>query len=73
MHTTALYHTGGGGGLCQGDPSGQRPPWIKAPLDRDFLDRDPTQEGTWDHAARQEVTSYRDPLWTETPLWTERL
>ena len=25
-------------------------------------------EGTWDQAARQEVTSYRDPLWTDRHL-----
>ena len=29
-------------------------------LDKDPLDRGPL-EGTWDQAARQEVTSYRDP------------
>ena len=46
--------------------------WTETPLGRDPLDRDPPkkehgtrdrdpQERTWDQAARQEVTSYRDP------------
>ena len=50
-------------------PPRQRP-WTKNPWkehgarNRDWL------EGTWDQAARQEVTSYRDPLWTE---WQTRV
>ena len=36
------------------DPPGQRPPWTETPIRR-----------TWDQAARQEVTSCRDPPWTE--------
>ena len=51
-----------------------RDPPDRDPLDRDPPDRDPQTEtpwietprqrppeGTWDQAARQEVTSYRDP------------
>ena len=40
---------------------------IQTPLDRDpwkkhgTRDRDPPKERTWDQAARQEVTSYREP------------
>ena len=33
----------------------ETPIWTETPLDRD------PSEGTWDQAARQEVTSYRDP------------
>ena len=47
--------------------SGQRPPRteIETSLDRDSLtetpwDRD-SSEGTWDQAAKQELTSYKDP------------
>ena len=54
------------------NPHGQKP----------FLDRDPlegtwdqrqrplTPEGTWDQAARQEVTSYRDPPLEQNDLHT---
>ena len=41
-----------------------RDPWIwtpPPPKEHGTKDRDPS-EGIWDHAARQEVTSYRDPL-----------
>ena len=41
------------------DPLGRDPP---ARLDRD------SPEGIWDQAARQEVTSYRDPPWTDKHL-----
>ena len=49
------------------DLHSQRSPWRETPLGgRHF----PT-EGTWDQAARKEVTSYRDP--PHPPLWTEWL
>ena len=38
-------------------PPGYRPPW----KEHGTRDRDPL-EGTWDQAAKQEVTSYRNPL-----------
>ena len=41
------------------DPPGQRPPG------RNQEPGTETPEVTWDKAARQEVTSYRDPLLTE--------
>ena len=47
-------------------PPGQRPPWRETPLDRDPLEgiwkqaQRPPKE-TQNQAARQEVTSYRDP------------
>ena len=67
----ACHHTQGNSirGLCQGDPStdspGQRFP-RQRPLERELPEGtwDQVQrplEGTWDQAARQEVTSYRDP------------
>ena len=36
---------------------GQRLPW----KEHGTRDRDPLSEGTWDQAAGQEVTSYKDP------------
>ena len=54
------------------DPPGQRQPWPEPPMDRAPWTETPQKEhgtgrrdpreGTWDKAARQEVTSYRDPL-----------
>ena len=52
-------------------PPGQRPHWRETPWtettwtetlwkEHGTRHRDPL-EGTWDHAARQEMTSYRDP------------
>ena len=63
---SSLY---GGGGLPLGGV------YDRDPMDKDpqkehgINDRDPP-EGTWDRAARQEVTSYRDPMWTDrqTPV-----
>ena len=50
-----------------------REPRHRDPLHRDPLHRDhftdTPSEGTWELAARQEVTSYKDPR----PLWTEWL
>ena len=44
---------------------GGRPPWAETPQEEHGTrDTDPL-EGTWDQAARQEVTS-------ETPMWTDR-
>ena len=57
-------------------PPGQRPlrqrPPGQRPLDRDPWTETPL-EGTWEQAARQEVTSYRDPLWTDRHLWKHYL
>ena len=49
---------------------GQRPP-DREPLERDPLTETPGQrplEGIWDQVADQQVTSYRDPLWTDRRL-----
>ena len=49
---------------CGQTPARQRPlSWQRLPLDRN------SPEGTWDQAAGQEVTLYRDPF----PQWTEWL
>ena len=42
------------------DPPGQRTPRQRPPGRKMGLETDPS-EGTWDQAAGQEVTSYRDP------------
>ena len=46
-----------------GSPS-QRPHWTKTPLDKDLPGQRPPGQrppvGTWDQAARQELTSYRE-------------
>ena len=56
MNTT--HFSGSGGGSLS--PFTETP-FTEIPLPRDpSPDRDP-QERTWDQAARQEVTSYRDP------------
>ena len=41
------------------EPASQKPPFYRDPLSQ--RRRDPPGERTWDKAARQEVTSYRDP------------
>ena len=38
------------------------PPWTETPQKEHGTGRRDPREGTWDKAARQEVTSYRDPL-----------
>ena len=59
-------------------PHGHRPPWTLTPIEqrppwKEHETRDwDHSEGTWDQAARQEVTSYRDPpvdRMTDTCLW----
>ena len=58
---SSLYRGGSASGGCLW----QRPPWTKTPQkEHGINDRDPP-EGTWDRAARQEVTSYIDPIWTD--------
>ena len=68
----ALYRTGVGvsvWGVCPGGLSiGGRSLFRGSLSGRPPVDRDPP-EGTWDQAARQKVTSYREPF----PLWTEWL
>ena len=59
---TALFSDSGGSGLPTETTPMDRDPQTKTPLDRDLS---VPLEGTWDQAARQEVTSYRNPtLWT---------
>ena len=52
------------------EPPGQRSPIQRLPWTEegtwDQGQRPP--EGTWDQTARQEVTPYRDPLWTDRHL-----
>ena len=63
------------GGLCRGEPPGKNiRPETETPWKENWTrDRDPLEEawgqraethpeGKWDQSARQEVTSYRDPL-----------
>ena len=64
----ALNRTGGG--LCQGNhptethlpgqraPQAEPPPWTETPLDRAPQAETPR---IWDQAAKQEVTSYKNP------------
>ena len=59
------------GGLCPGRPPRQRPPGRNMEPETETLYRNPP-EGTWDQAARQEVTSYRDPF-TPPPPWSDKL
>ena len=62
-----------GGSPWQRPPaSGERPPLDRDPLDRDHplgSKKETALKGTWNQAARQEVTSYRDPpVDRQTPL-----
>ena len=71
MHTACFYDFGRGGLTTETpidrDPShllpGQRPPWRTR--DRNLL-----LEGTWDQAARQEMTSYTSLVDRQTPVKT---
>ena len=58
MHTTRFSGFRGRG---LPNTHGGRPPCRKTPLEYGTRLRDPL-EGTWDQAARHEVTSYKDPL-----------
>ena len=76
------------GCLCQGDLPDRDPrdrdPLDRDPPDQNPLDRDPPgrnmgpgtdtppPEGTWDQAARQEVTSYRNPPPTPVDRMTDK-
>ena len=67
MHTARFSDSGGGGVSLQRTP-GQRPSLDRDPPGRNMGPGTETSlEGAMDQAARQEVTSYRDPI----PLWTE--
>ena len=57
---TACSLSHGWRGLSGGSLSGGSPR-TETPLDRDHPGQRPPPQGTWDQAARQEVTSYRDP------------
>ena len=75
--------SGGGWWSAQPHPRG-RAPWRQTPLEADPPEADhpvgrppgrnmgpgieSPLEGTWNQAARQEVTSYRDPPWTDKHL-----
>ena len=67
MHTPCCSDSGGEGrGLPTETPPGQRPPdkgtLAQRPLRRNMgLETETLLEGTWDQAARQEVTYYRNP------------
>ena len=51
------------------DPLGHRLPWTQTPRKIMGPGTETLPEGTWDQAARQEVTSYRDPpMDRQTPL-----
>ena len=51
----------------------ERDPSMEGTWPETPLERDPSMEGTWHQAARQEETSYRDPLWTDRHMYKHYL